>query len=106
MARKQLKNLTEPMYYILLALTSPLHGYGIMQTVDEMTKGRVKIGAGTLYSLLARFEKEDIIIQVAEDSRRKIYTITDKGLELLAEEYNRLKQLVFDGKIFFGEEGF
>jgi len=98
MAREQLKTLTEPMYYILLILTEPQHGYGIMQEVDRRTKGRVKIGAGTLYSLLSRFEEEDIIVQVSEENRRKIYTITDKGLGILGDEYQRLKQLVLDGK--------
>lgn len=98
MAREQLKNLTEPMYYILLALTSKQHGYGIMQTIDTLTSGRVKVGAGTLYALLARFEKEKIIFQVSEDGRKKIYQITDKGYRLLNEEFERLNQLVLDGK--------
>jgi DNA-binding PadR family transcriptional regulator len=97
MAREQLKTLTEPMYYILLMLTKPQHGYGIMQEVDSRTEGRVKIGAGTLYSLLSRFEEEKIIEQLSEINRRKIYTLTDKGLNILKDEYQRLKQLVFDG---------
>lgn len=61
MAREQLKTLTEPMYYILLTLIDPQYGYGIMREVDRRTLGRVKIGAGTLYSLLSRFEEEGII---------------------------------------------
>lgn len=97
MAREQLKTLTEQMYYILLTLTENQHGYGIMQEVDRRTDGRVKIGAGTLYSLLSRFEEEDIIVQVAEEDRRKIYTLTDKGLNILKDEHKRLKQLVSDG---------
>ena len=66
MAREQLKTLTEPMYYILLSLLKENHGYGIMQMVEELTEGRVIIGAGTLYTLLGRFEKDEIIRQVAE----------------------------------------
>ncbi len=97
MAREQLKTLTEQMYYILLTLTERQHGYGIMQEVDRRTGGRVKIGAGTLYSLLSRFEEEDIIVQVAEEDRRKIYTLTEKGLNILRDEHKRLKQLVLDG---------
>lgn len=100
MAREQLKNLTEPMYYILLALSEPQHGYGIMQEVERRTEGRVKIGAGTLYNLLSRFEEESIIKQVSEENRRKTYTLTDKGLTILRDEYQRLKQLVFDGSDF------
>lgn len=98
MAREQLKNLTEPMYYILLALTTPRHGYGIMQEVERRTGGRVRIGAGTLYNLLSRFEEENFITQISEENRRKTYRITDKGLGILKDEYKRLRQLVSDGK--------
>jgi len=98
MAREQLKTLTEPMYYILLTLTNPQHGYGIMQEVERLTEGRVKIGAGTLYNLLGRFEEEHIITQVSEEDRRKIYSLTEKGLRILKDEYERLKQLVSDGR--------
>ena len=105
MARAQLKTLTEPMYYILLSLLKENHGYGIMQMVNELTGGRVVIGAGTLYSLLSRFEKEGIITQVAEENRRKIYKITELGGELLREEYTRLNLLVEDGRRFFLFEG-
>lgn len=103
MAREQLKTLTESMYYILLALSEAQHGYGIMQEVERRTKGRVKIGAGTLYNLLSRFEEENFIIQISDKDRRKIYKLTDKGLGLLIEEYQRLKQLVSDGSDFLEE---
>ena len=58
MPRQQLQTLTEPMYYVLLSLIEENHGYGIMQQVQTLTGGRVKLGAGTLYTLLSRFEKE------------------------------------------------
>ncbi len=85
MAREKLKTLTEQMYYIL-----PLHGYAIMERVKELTCGRVIVGAGTLYTLLSRFEEEDIIKAVGEQERRKTYTLTDKGRALICEEYERL----------------
>ena len=100
MAREQLKNLTEPMYYILLVLQRENHGYGIMQEVEELTGGRVAIGAGTLYTLLGRFEKEEIIQQVSEEDRRKTYIITDKGRQLLDEEIQRLRMLLEDGQTY------
>ena len=100
MAREQLKNLTEPMYYILLALSEPQHGYGIMQEVEKRTEGRVKIGAGTLYNLLSRFEEEKFIVQLSEENRRKTYTLTNEGINILREEYERLKLLVSDGSDF------
>lgn len=94
MAREQLQTLTEPMYYILLSLSKPMHGYEIMQTVNDISRQRVKVGAGTLYSLLMRFEKEKIIRQISDDGRRKVYELTDKGHEILNNEYNRLKNSV------------
>lgn len=97
MAREQFKTLTESMYYILLALLKPQHGYGIMQEVDILTGGRVKVGAGTLYNLLSRFEEEEIITQIVEENRKKVYLISNKGLALLRAEHLRLAQLVEDG---------
>ena len=100
MAREQLKTLTEPMYYILLVLLEEQHGYGIMQRILELTKGRVSIGAGTLYTLLSRFEKEGIIKQVREEERKKIYTLMNKGKILLYEEEERLKKLLEDARVY------
>lgn len=97
MAREQFQNLTEPMYYILLALTEARHGYEVMQIISDRTKGRVSVGPGTLYALLSRFQKEDIIRQISDDGRRKTYVLTRTGRELLEGEYNRLKKLVDDG---------
>jgi DNA-binding PadR family transcriptional regulator len=68
-----------------------------MQEIEKHTGGRVKVGAGTLYNLLSRFEEENIIVQLSEENRRKTYILTDKGLNILEDEYNRLKQLVSDG---------
>ncbi len=97
MARKQLQNLTEPMYYILLSLIEPLHGYGIMKNVETLTNGRVKVGPGTLYSLISRFEKEGFVIKVSTHESKKTYKLTQKGREILIEEHQRLKELVNDG---------
>jgi DNA-binding PadR family transcriptional regulator len=106
MARKQLKNLTEPMYYILLSLLEPMHGYAIMQNIKHMTDGRVKVGPGTLYSLISRFEKEHIIKKVSTQESKKTYIATDKGKDILKEELTRLNQLVKDGNMLLvGEHG-
>lgn len=105
MAREQLKTLTEPMYYVLLSLIKQNHGYGIMQMISDFTEGRVAVGAGTLYALLGRFEKEEIISQVAEENRRKIYKLTDKGQGILHEEFARLNKMVSDGHKFFEFDG-
>lgn len=97
MARERFQTLTEQMYYILLSLTEERYGYEIMQTISDQTSGRVKIGPGTLYALLSRFEKEELIKQVSDDGRRKTYIISEDGRKLLSEEYTRLRMLVEDG---------
>lgn len=105
MARERLQTLTEPMYYILLALTKERHGYEIMKTVEEFTGGRVLIGPGTLYSLLGRFEEKGFIKLLSVEHRKKTYIINEKGKKLLEEELDRLKLLVQDGeKILRGEK--
>ena len=98
MPRKQFQTLTEPMYYVLLSLTKPIHGYGIMQRVEEITKGRVKVGPGTLYNHIARFESEGLVERVPSKEKKKVYILTEKGHKMLEEEWNRLNQLVEDGR--------
>ncbi len=80
-----------------------MHGYGIMQRIDEITGGRVKVGPGTLYALISRFEKEEIVIKVSSDNGKKTYILTEKGKGILINEYNRLNQLVSDGEVLRGE---
>jgi DNA-binding PadR family transcriptional regulator len=94
MAREQFHTLTEPMYFILLALTEPMHGYDIMQTITVISNDRVTVGAGTLYALLKRFEKEGFVIQISNDGRRKTYVLAQKGREILDREYIRLKESI------------
>ena len=95
--------MTEAAYYILLALTKPGHGYGMMQRIKELSGGRIAMGPGTLYGVLTRMNKDCWIQLTEEDGRRKNYAITDKGRQALMAEYARLKMLVNDGQIL--EEG-
>lgn len=104
MAREQLQTLTEPMYYILLALTEECCGVDIMERVKKLSKGRVSVGPGTLYAMLARFEEKDIIRLTASEGRRKSYVITDVGKEELCKEYQRLRTMVLDGSFYFATE--
>lgn len=98
MARKKLETLTEQMYYVLLSLwEEPRHGYGIMQYVSDLTRGRVTIGAGTLYALLGRFEKEELIVLTDAGEGRKSYRLTDQGEQVLLDELKRLRQQAQDG---------
>lgn len=92
--------LTEATYYILLSLVTPLHGYGIMQRVAEISSSRLVISAGTLYGALSTLMDRGWIAQleVVADSRRKEYTITDTGRAVLTAELSRLEELVVNGK--------
>ena len=96
MDKKKIKALTQPMYYILLSLKEKRHGYEIMQYVDWLTDGRVKVGPGTLYSLLSRFEEDGLIKMVSDDDNKKTYLIQDLGQEALDGEVNRLELLLSD----------
>ncbi len=89
--------MTEAMYYILLSLLRPGYGYGMMQRIRELSRGRLVMGPGTLYGVLTRMKKDGLIRLTGEEDRRKNYEITDTGREALRLEYERLKQLVRDG---------
>jgi DNA-binding PadR family transcriptional regulator len=104
MAREQFQNLTEPMYYILMSLMKERCGVDIMQAVDEISKGRVKVGPGTLYALLGKFEKENMIRETEVQGRKRSYIITDKGKKILLDEYRRLIIMVNDGLLEMGGE--
>lgn len=99
--------LTEATYYILISLIKPLHGYGIMQNVTEMSKGTVNLGPGTLYGALNKLEKEGLIIKVESNSneRRKSYIITEFGKRIVKLEFERLKSLVNASKNIIDEIG-
>lgn len=99
MAREQFQTLTEPMYYILLALTEECCGVDIMEKVKTISRGRVLVGPGTLYAMLAKFEENDIISLTASEGRKKSYVITDLGREMLQKEYERLLVMVEDGAL-------
>ena len=98
--------LTEASYYILLSLVHPRHGYGIMQLTDELSGGRVHLAAGTLYGALSALSAKGWIIQLPseDESRRKEYRLTEKGLQVLQSEVKRLRELADNGeKILRGE---
>ena len=95
--------LTEAIYYILLALQEPLHGYGIMQKTSAMSKGRLILSAGTLYGAISNLLEKGWILPCGEssdtDGRRKMYQITDEGQKVLLAEFQRLEELVENGRM-------
>ena len=97
--------LTESTYYILLSLVSPQHGYGIMQQAEELSKGRVRLAAGTLYGALSAMVDKGWIEQlpVESGSRKKEYQLTEKGRSVLEKEVDRLRELVDNGERILGK---
>lgn len=85
--------MTETAFYILLCLKQPNHGYGIVQTVEKLTDGAIRLAPGTMYGSLSKMEKDGLIRFVREEEKRKIYQITDLGLEVLQLELNRIERL-------------
>lgn len=99
MAKKAFEGLTESMYYILMAFSQrEMCGTDVAQFINHRTKGRVKIGPGTLYTILARFEEEKIIEETAVEGRKRIYRITEKGYGMYQDELMRLKTCIFDSE--------
>ena len=96
--------LTEGVYYILLSLTTPLHGYGIMQRTEQLSGGRVRLAAGTLYGALNTMAERGWISAAAEsgDSRKKEYVLTPAGREVLEGELRRLEELTENGRRILG----
>lgn len=88
--------MTEAMYYVLLALTHPGHGYQLMNEIGEISHGRLHIGPGTLYGLLAKMLDDGMILIIEDDGRRKVYGISEEGSRALGEEFARLQAAVAD----------
>ena len=89
--------LTEATYYIMLTLVEPLHGYAVMQKVEEVSGGAVRVGPGTLYGVFTTLENEGLIVKVSEKDRRKSYTLTQKGRAVLASQIERLELMSSNG---------
>ena len=90
--RKVYVPMTETAFYILLCLKTPNHGYGVVQTVERLTEGAIKLAPGTMYGSLSKMEKDGLIRFVREEEKRKIYEITDLGREVLQTEIARIER--------------
>ncbi len=98
--------LTEASFYILLSLTQPMHGYGIIKEIEKMSNNRVKLAAGTLYGAISSLLNYKLIEMVSEEKekrKRKTYKITINGLLLLQYEIKRLEEIIQNGKRKIGE---
>ncbi len=97
--------LTEAVYYILLSLIQPMHGYGIMQKVEALSSGRVRLAAGTLYGALSTLLERGWIIALpgTKEDRKKEYQITPTGRAAVEAELARLRELIANGTTILEE---
>ena len=98
MGGKERGALTEPMFYVLMSfLRRDMCGIDITEFVEQKTHGRVRLGPGTLYTLLGKFLDGGLIEETEVDGRKRTYRITPKGREAYREELERLRACVRDG---------
>ena len=90
--------MTETGFYILLCLKKPNHGYGIVQEVEAMTEGEIRLTPGTMYGSLSKMEKDGLIRFIREEEKRKLYQITELGAEVLQLELKRIERLYKNAK--------
>ena len=97
--------LTETVYYILLALTEPAHGYVIMQKIEELSEGQVRLAAGTLYGAIENLLEKGFIDYIpSDDVRRKVYVISQAGKQILQSDYQRMKHILDATDMIFRNE--
>lgn len=98
MPKQALDSLTETMFYVLMALyRSEKCGIDIAAWIEEKTSNRLRLGPATLYTILAKFEKEKLIRETKVEGRKRTYAITDYGRQAYREEVARLRRCLEDG---------
>ncbi|EGF09141.1 PadR family transcriptional regulator [Streptococcus sanguinis] len=90
--------MTETGFYILFCLQKERHGYSITQKVKDLTEGQLSISPGTMYGTLAKMEKDGLIAFVREEEKRKLYSITELGKQILELEIQRIERLYRNSK--------
>lgn len=99
MPKQALESLTESMFYVLMALyRGERCGTDIAAWIEEKTDGRVQLGPATLYTILAKFEKEKYIRETKVEGRKRTYAVTNHGREAYRAELERLQRCLEDGK--------
>ena len=97
--------LTEAVFYILLSLDQPMHGYGIMQNTERLSGGRVRLAAGTLYGALSTLLQKGWIVALPSEGRKKEYQLTAEGRAAVRRELDRLRELLTNGEQITKEWG-
>jgi DNA-binding PadR family transcriptional regulator len=94
--------LTPAMLHTLLALADgDKHGYAILKEVSRRSDGKVRLGPGTLYTLIKRAVADSLIVETddrpdpaLDDERRKYYRLTPRGRRVAIAEIERLQAIV------------
>lgn len=87
--------MTESMFYVLMCFyQKPTFGIEIVESIKEWSQNKVKMGPGTLYTILARFEKDGLIKEIGVEGRKRTYQITNSGIQIYLQELERLKRIV------------
>lgn len=73
-------------------------GIEIAEFVERKTKGRVRLGPGTLYTILGKFEEEHFIEEIQVEGRKRTYRITEKGIQAYRDEVTRLRMCIADAE--------
>ena len=100
--------LTPAVFFILLSLASEVkHGYAVMQEVEDLSDGEVRMGPATLYTTIQRLSDLRLVAEVPppadeEDRRRRYYGITPQGRSLLDIEVSRMKNVVRRARALLG----
>lgn len=90
---KKYNPMTETAFYILLSLTTPKHGYGIIKNIEQLTNGRLKLGSGTIYGTLTKMQQDGLIQVYGDQDRKTIYDVTELGMVILQQEIRRIKEV-------------
>lgn len=99
MGEKRIEIVTESMFYTLMAfLAGECSGVEAAAFAEQITDGRVHLGAATIYTILGRFESEGVIQEVRREGRRRIYTLTDKGRQMYEKELLRMEACLADAE--------
>ena len=99
MSKKAFETLTETMFYVLMSFNRrDMCGTEIASYVNALTCGRVRMGPGTLYTILSNFQKEGLVEKTSSQGRKITYTITNKGRTVYENEVARLKQCLADAE--------
>ena len=94
--------LTDSIFFILLATSTPIHGYGIMKAVQESTEQSIDIGPATMYTTLKKLNQSGWIYEIGEEDSKILYMITDAGQKILNENFERRKRIVGFAEKFIG----